>query len=49
MEPKAAGFDFSIEHQKGKVNVVPDTLSREMCVDVDGINRVEIDLSAILN
>ena len=35
---KLQAFDFNIEHRKGSLNVVPDTLSRAFC---EGIEEVE--------
>lgn len=36
---KLQGFDFKIEHRKGKMNVVPDALSRAFADEIDATNN----------
>lgn len=42
---KLSQFDFSIEHRKGCLNVVPDTLSRSFNEAIEELNPVPIDLT----
>lgn len=43
---KLSQFDFSIEHRKGSLNIVPDALSRSFSEAIEEISTLPIDLSS---
>lgn len=43
---KLQGFNFNIEHRKGKLNVVPDTLSRVLVEEIIPVEETGVDLNS---